>query len=513
VDRLQRPGRRQFIDSMGMSLAAWPVLGRAQTSDPAGRRVFVHGVASGDPLADRIVLWTRVVPGAANAPVTVRWRVAEDEPLTRVVARGTATARPERDFTVKVDAGGLRPGATYHYAFDAAGEQSPTGRTRTLPAAGTARLRLAVVSCSDFEKGYFNAYGNIAARHDLDAVLFLGDYVYEYATTTPGIVRVAGRVPEPAHECVTLSDYRLRYASHHLDPDLTALHATHPCIAIWDDHESANDAWRGGALRHLPDQGTWASRKTAARRAFDEWLPVRESARMYRRFGFGGLADVMMLDGRSYRDQQVLPGDVSTISSPRRSMLGAEQEAWLYAALRRSSRAGTAWRLVGQQVLFAPFAAQVGSAREVDNWEGYPAARARFFDCVEHDRVPDVAVLTGDIHSSWALDLPRTPLSGYDAATGRGSLAVEIVTPAVTSAPFMERSGMRERARSFATVSPHMRYLDGDRHGYVTLDITRERLLADWYHVRTVTERTTDESKAASFICERGSARMVATGS
>jgi alkaline phosphatase D len=506
-------GRRRFISGVGASLALWPVPGRAQVVDTTGRRTFVHGVASGDPLPDRVMLWTRVTPRAgAAAPVSVRWRIADDERLTRVVARGAATARPERDFTVKVDAAGLRPGATYYYAFDAAGEQSPTGRTRTLPARGAARLRLAVVSCSDFEKGYFNAYRNIASRPDLDAVLFLGDYVYEHATTTPGITRVAGRVPAPAHECVALDDYRLRYASHHLDPDLTALHAMHPCVAVWDDHESANDSWQDGALRHAAQQGPWAARRGAARRAFDEWLPLRESARMYRRFEFGGLADVMMLDGRSYRDRQVPPSDPAELAHPRRSMLGAEQEAWLYASLRQSSRAGTAWRLVGQQVLFAPFAAQVGSAREVDNWEGYPAARSRFFDCVEQERVADVAVLTGDIHSSWALDLPRTPLSGYDATTGRGSLAVEIVTPAVTSSPFMERSGMRERARTFADISPHMRYMDGDRHGYVTLDVTRERLLGDWYHVRTVTERTADESKAASFVCERGSARLVEAG-
>jgi alkaline phosphatase D len=153
-------------------------------------------------------------------------------------------------------------------------------------------------------------------------------------------------------------------------------------------------------------------------------------------------------------------------------MLGAEQEAWLYDALRRPQRAGTAWRLLGQQVIFAPFVPQVGSALEVDNWEGYPAARSRFFDCVEHDRIADVAVLTGDIHSSWALDLPRSPLSGYDAATGRGSLAVEIITPAVTSPPFFSRAGSRERRSRFHSASPHMRYMDGDRRGYVTLDIT-----------------------------------------
>jgi len=509
VGGVGRVGRRKFILGAAASLSAWPVLVGAQTRDD-GRRVFRHGVASGDPLADRVVLWTRATPGADSpaTPISVRWRIADDERLARVVAQGTTSARPDRDFTVKVDAVGLRPGATYYYAFDTAGEQSPVGRTRTLPARGVSRLRLAVVSCSDFERGYFNAYRNIAARQDLDAVLFLGDYVYEYPTTTPGIARVAGRVPAPVHECVSLEDYRLRYASHHLDPDLTALHATHPCIAVWDDHESANDSWRDGALRHEAEQGPWAARKAAARQAFDEWVPLRESPRMYRQFGFGGLADVMMLDGRSYRDQQVLAADYPALTDPKRSMLGAEQEAWLYDRLRRSSRAGTSWRLLGQQVIFAPFVPQVGSALEVDNWEGYPAARTRFFDCVERDRISDVAVLTGDIHSSWALDLPRSPLSGYDGTTGRGSLAVEIITPAVTSAPFFSRAGARERAKSFPSASPHMRYMDGDRHGYVTLDITRERLLADWYHVRTITERTADESKAASFVCERGSARL-----
>jgi alkaline phosphatase D len=486
------------------------VLAGAQTRDD-GRRVFVHGVASGDPLETRVVLWTRVTPAGAAAagPVSVRWRLAEDDRLTRVVAQGTVAARPERDFTVKVDAAGLRPGTTYYYAFDTAGEQSPVGRTRTLPARGASRLRLAVVSCADFEKGYFNSYRNIAARPDLDAVLFLGDYIYEYSTTTPGIERVAGRVPAPVHECVNLDDYRQRYATQHLDPDLAALHATHPCIAVWDDHESANDAWRDGALRHEAEQGPWAARKAAARQAFDEWVPLRETTRMYRRFGLGGLADVMMLDGRTYRDRQVLASDYVALTDPKRSMLGAEQEAWLYDALRTSQRAGTTWRLLGQQVIFAPFVPQVGSALEVDNWEGYPAARSRFFDCVEYDRIADVAVLTGDIHSSWALDLPRSPLSGYDEGTGRGSLAVEVITPAVTSQPFFSRAGSRERAKAFHSASPHMRYMDGDRHGYVTLDITRDRLLAEWYHVRTVTESTADESKAATFVCERGSRRLV----
>jgi alkaline phosphatase D len=507
--------RRAFIRGAGATLAAWPLLGGAgRAQDASGRRIFRHGIASGDPRADGVVLWSRVSAAPESvAPVPVRWRIADDEKLTRVVARGTATARPEQDFTVKVDATGLRPGATYYYAFDAAGEESPVGRTRTLPARGAARLRLGVVSCSDFEKGYFNAYRNLAARPDLDAVLFLGDYIYEYPTNTPGIERVAGRVPEPAHECVSLVDYRLRYASHHTDPDLLALHATHPCIAVWDDHESANDSWREGALRHEAEQGPWAVRKEAARRAFNEWLPVRVPPRgaspIYRRFSFGGLADVMMLDGRSFRDQQVLASDYAALTSPRRSMLGLEQEAWLYESLRQSARSGTAWRLIGQQVLFAPFVPHVGSALEVDSWEGYPGARSRLLDCLEFDRVADVAVLTGDIHSSWALDLPRSPLSGYDEATGRGSLAVEVVTPAVTSSPFFGRAGARERSASFKSASPHMKFMDGARHGYVTLDITAARLQADWYHVRTITERTGDEEKAASFVSERGSRRLV----
>ncbi|HXR44495.1 MAG TPA: alkaline phosphatase D family protein, partial [Pseudolysinimonas sp.] len=217
----------------------------------------------------------------------------------------------------------------------------------------------------------------------------------------------------------------------------------------------------------------------------------------------------MMLDGRSFRDRQVPASDYGALTDPRRSMLGAEQEAWLYDALRQSSRAGTGWRLIGQQVIFAPFVPHVGSAQELDAWEGYPAARSRLFDCLEQDRVADVAVLTGDIHSSWALDLPRSPLSGYDHATGNGSLAVEIITPAITSSPFFSRAGARERSATFRSASPHMKYMDGEHHGYVTLDVTAARLQADWYHVRTITERTADETRAASFVCERGSRRMV----
>ena len=250
----------------------------ADSSDtPTG--LFRHGVASGDPLTDRVILWTRVTPSSVrstDSPVDVRWQVASDEGLKNIVVRGTAQASLDRDFTVKVDAGNLKPGATYYYAFDTGGEQSPVGRTRTLPDRGTQRLRLGQVSCSNYPTGYFNVYRRLAHRPDLDAVVHLGDYIYEFGSgryNDPSIDRTV----QPANELVTLQDYRNRYAFYRTDADLQEVHRQHPFIVVWDDHEMANDAWSGGAGNHAANQGDWKVRQRAAYRAYQEWLPIRES--------------------------------------------------------------------------------------------------------------------------------------------------------------------------------------------------------------------------------------------
>lgn len=507
--------RRTFIGGAAAAAAAWPLMLRARQTDESGLRLFRHGVASGDPLGDRVILWTRVTPPAtrsATGPIDVRWIVARNEQLDEVVARGAAPAAPERDFTVKIDAGGLAPGARYFYAFEAGGERSPVGRTRTLPQEGAARVRLAAVSCSNYPAGYFNVYRCVANRDDLDVVLHLGDYIYEFADGIYGDSTSTGRLPLPTGEAISLSDYRLRYAIYRSDPDLQHVHATHPFIAVWDDHELANDAWTGGATNHDAAEGDWAERRAAAARAYLEWMPVREPAsgvRLYREFRFGGLADVLMLDTRWYRDRQLFSGTRAQIDEASRSLLGPQQEAWLFERLRSSQGAGTGWRLLGQQVLFAPVTPPLLPVLNADVWDGYPAARTRVLDCLAGDRIGDVAILTGDLHSSWAFDVTRDPWGGYDATTGAGSLAVELVTPAISSPPFFADPELRDQGALLRLLAPHLKFLEGESRGYVLVDITRERLLAEWYFVPTVAERSAEESRAAGFVCERGSSRLV----
>ena len=486
----------------------------AQTSSPS---VFHHGVASGDPLADRVILWTRVtVPDAQKTtrPINVQWDIATDEKVSRVVRNGIVQATPQRDFTVKVDAGGLEPGRTYFYAFTAAGQRSPVGRTKTLPQGAVARMQLALVSCANYPAGYFNPYRCLANRDDLDAVIHVGDYIYEFENGVYGDGSTLLRIPEPRREAVSLSDYRVRYATYRSDPDLQDVHARHPFIVVWDDHEFTNDAWRDGASNHNEGEGDWTTRKAAAAKAYLEWMPVREGAgggiRLFRSFRFGTLADLIMLDTRSLRDRQAAQDNNASITSPARSLLGKEQETWLFDQMRTSARAGTTWRVLGQQVLFSRFAFPGRPVALNDTWDGYQASRDRVFDFLTAEKMRDIAILTGDMHSSWAFDVPRNPWDGYTASTGAGSLAVELVTPAVSSPPMFADPKIKDTMSKLRYLLPHLKYLEGDSRGYVLTEITPQRLRADWYHVPGVLERSATEGKAMSYVCERGSSRLAA---
>jgi alkaline phosphatase D len=507
--------RRELLEAatllgVGAGLAG---CGALRASRDTGAR-FAHGVASGDPLADRVILWTRVEPHGDR--VDVAWRVATDPALRDVVARGTAATDAARDFTVKVDAAGLAPGHTYYYGFEAGGEQSPVGRTRTLPVGAVGRLRLASCCCANYPHGYYNAYAAIARRDDLDVVLHLGDYIYEYGRDGYGASTI-GRDVEPPHAILSLADYRARYAFYRRDPDLQEVHRRHPWIAVWDDHEFANDAWRGGAQNHHPEtEGPWEPRRRAAARAWREWMPVRIAAedgdavpRTWRSFSFGDLADLAMLDTRAYaRDQQAPRTDRAQLDSPARGLLGAEQERWLLDWLG-SSRAG--WRLVGQQVVFAPWSSPARPPN-ADAWDGYTAARGRILDRIESGRIRDVVVLSGDVHSSWALEVPRDPFSkrGYDARTSRGSLAVELVAPAIASSPLASFPNADERFSRSLEELPHLRWFDLVQRGYVLLDVDRERARAEWWFADTVAERRPGERRAAAFEARRGTNRLEA---
>ena len=509
--------RRQFLWATAAASLSLPALAQEQRENAAAGSRFQHGVASGDPLGDRIMIWTRVTPRdpSNTEPIRVRWRIGIDSELRRMISSGTAETAAARDYTVKVDVGGLSPGQSYFYAFDVDGEQSPIGRTKTFPTTAD-RMRFALVSCSNYPAGFFNVYAAIVKRPDLDAVVHVGDYIYEFAEGEYGAGAAIDRIPRPAHEAISLADYRARYATYRTDPDLQEAHRLFPFIAVWDDHELANDAWSGGAINHNPEkgEGDWATRKTAAYKAYLEWMPIREASdpgiHLYRTFRFGSLVDLVMLDTRALRDRQVASSDAIGLADAKRSLMGAAQETWMFDQLRASQRANTRWTLLGQQIMFASITLPGTRPTNPDAWDGYPAQRTRVLDFVEHERIRNLVILTGDAHTSWGFDIPRQPWNGYQTATGAGSLAIELVTPAISSPPpptFMGPNGA-DAAAAVRVALPHLKYLDGVHRGFIVVDITPSLMKADWIFSPDVRVRSDTEIAGGSLVCERGSAHL-----
>ncbi|MDB5798727.1 MAG: hypothetical protein JWP36_2629, partial [Paucimonas sp.] len=459
--------RREFFKRsggllLGLGMSAWlPACGGSDPiTQPAAAATggggsqpgspFQHGVASGDPLADRVLLWTRVTTDPTQT-VPVDVTVCRDPGMADVVFQARTSTDATRDHTVKIDATNLQPATTYYYRFSALGVRSPVGRTRTLPRGQTNRLRIAVVSCASLAQGFFNAYSRIAERADLDLVVHLGDYIYESAPGDFGNVRPY----EPARETLTLADYRTRYAQYRRDADLQAVHRQHPMVAIWDDHEFADNAWSGGATNHTPGaEGDWTARVAAAVQAWYEWMPARvadatDLRRNNRSFSLGDLADLVMLEERVVARSQQLKGNAQfatftgtdASADPTRTLLGTAEEDWLATRLKTST---AKWKLVGQGVMFAQLKLTPGRNADgggvfvnPDQWDGYQPARDRVYSMLANGAggaaVSNVVFLTGDLHSSWAADLtpdpnnPDVASGGYDAASGAGSRAVEFV--------------------------------------------------------------------------------------
>jgi alkaline phosphatase D len=495
----------------------------ARFADP-----FRHGVASGDPLADRVILWTRVTLVDEPEP-EVAWVVARDASLGDVVTAGTTQTSESVDFTVKIDATGLEPATTYFYGFTCAGHRSPVGRTKTAPAGSVDHLRFALVSCAKYTAGFFNVYGRVAERDDLAFLLHVGDYIYEYGNVDPKANGPAiGRAVDPPHECWTLEHYRRRYAHYRLDPDVQLVHERHPIVATLDDHEIADNTWREGAKLHDPAKhGEWAVRKAAALRAWREWMPVRlppppDEERIYRKLPLGDLADLFMLDGRTKRDAQTRTAEMD---DPDRSLLGDEEEEWLMAELERSR---ATWRLVGNDVMIGQVftdylpeelgepLSEVGvltkreHGPEPDQWDGYTAERERIFQFLEEGRIPNVVFLSGDVHTAWAMELKRRP----DDPDERPA-AVEIVTASITSENLDEVLGADPRTESLSIErevdedNPHVRWVDLDSHGYVLVDVTPERLEAEWWFVETTQRRADGEHRAAAWQVRAGEPRLI----
>ncbi len=518
------------------ALAAGAPAAQQATAAPA----FLHGVASGDPLPDGILLWTRItptpeaVPGSGLGPaVEVRWQVAEDAGFAHVVAAGTVSATAATDHTVKVDVRGLRPATGYFYRFTVAGDgtdvSSPTARTRTAPAhdAPTSGLRFGVVSCANWESGHFSAYRHLAARRDLDAIFHLGDYIYEYGTGEYPAAKYVVRPHAPRHEIVTLADYRTRHGHYKTDPDLQALHHTHPLVAIWDDHEFANDAWSGGAENHTPGaEGDWADRVAAAKRAYFEWMPVRPSVEgtTFRRLRFGRLADLHLLDLRSFRSQQVKVGS-GKVDDPERSITGRAQLDWLKEGLAASD---TTWRLVGNPVMISPVAfgslpahllepiakllglPSGGLTINTDQWDGYTDDRREILAHLEDRAIGNTVFLTGDIHMAWANDVPKRAAT-YPLSS---SVATEFVVTSVSSDNLDDLLHVAPHTLSVPAAAAikasnrHVKWLDMDGHGYGVLDLTAERAQMDYYVLSDKRDAKATASWARSYRTLSGTQRV-----
>ncbi len=461
---------------------------------------FYHGVASGDALADRVIIWTRVTPSDINDSYEVDWQMATDESMTTIVASGSYLTDSSEDFTVKVDVTGLAANTWYWYRFSMEGSQSLVGRTRTTPNAMVDRLRFAVVSCQNFGGGlFYNAYNDLAQRSDIDAVIHLGDYIYEYASSISG----NGIEVLPPNETVSLNDYRQRYASYRLDANLREVHRKWPFYNVWDDHESANNSWGiNGAQNHQPDtEGPWTERLANSKKAYFEWIPIRpkapENYSIYRTIPMGPMVDLIMIDTRiEGRDQEVGTTDPA-IDDPNRTMLGAEQKQWLKEQLSSSS---AQWKIIGNQVMFAPLELPAipiifpnGGIINADQWDGYRAERKEMVEFLHDNDIDNVVVLTGDIHTSWGNDIPHHNLN-YDPNTGAGSVGVEFVTTSITSGS----SPVNVGASIISAANPHMKYVDLAQKGYVILDVDQQRTKGHWVYVSSVSssDYTVSESDA-----------------
>ncbi|MFD6333894.1 alkaline phosphatase D family protein [Streptomyces niveus] len=521
----RRIDRRQFVTRTGAAAvlafaAHLPTAGAASARrlNPSDitKNPFTLGVASGDPLPETALLWTRLAPepyaadsGLPAERVEVEWEVAHDERFAQVVKSGTATAHPEYHHSVRVEVAGLTSDRVYHYRFRAGTWISPAGRTRTAPAAGSApsRLRFATLSCQAYYHGYFTAYEHLAAE-DLDVVVHLGDYLYEYAVAADGGSRKYTDRKLPAHynkETITLEDYRLRYGLYKSDPDLMAAHAAHPFVVTWDDHETENNYADSTPENDVPPE-EFLLRRAAAYRAYWENQPLRApqqpngpDMRLYRRLTFGRLAQFDILDTRQYRSNQVqganwqVPGAES--KDPKRTMTGATQERWLIDGWKSSA---ATWNLLAQQVTFSQRRDRPGSGFKLsmDAWDGYTASRGRVLDGAKTAGIDNLMVLTGDVHVGYGFDLKEN----FDDPKSR-IVGTEIATTSVSSG--MDGAEKPSNWTNLTSANPHMRYYNG-RRGYTTFALTPDRATVTFNTLTAVTKPGSALTRAASFVTEAG---------
>jgi alkaline phosphatase D len=544
-----RINRRKALALFGLG-AATPAM-----ATPAGKVAFKHGVASGDPLTDRVILWTRITPQtpATAGQVAYSWTLSPVDRRAGGAKSGSGVTDASRDFTVKVDVAGLDAGRAYTYQFICSGVTSPVGQTRTLPVGPVKDVVLAVATCSLYPGGYFNAYEAIAKLPRVDAVLHLGDYIYEYSLEGYGAEtgKALNRFPDPPHDIITLEDYRRRHACHKADEQLQAAHARAPWIVVWDDHETANDSYKDGAQHHDPAKdGDWNTRKAVAIKAYYEWMPIREPTdhgfAINRSFHFGDVASLFMLETRlTARDKQlVYERDLTNgadgkpdgaafrvkLADPNRRMMGPAQEAWLADELKASVESGRTWQILGNEVVMArlnvpSFKKEMGeaalaqalsklpasTARRLDRmeaiaalglpygldmWDGYPVDRQRLYGMIG-DAKANVVVVSGDSHAFWANEL-------YDAPEGGRRVAVEFGATGITSPGGEDAMPTIPVGQIFAQANREVLFSDQKAKGFVLLTLSKTQVTGDLVAVSTIMDKAYTVATLKSFTATPG---------
>jgi len=523
-----------------------PISGQSDGTLKTG--TFAHGVASGDPFTESVVLWTRISPNQ-DGDIDVSWEISPGPKFVEQTAMGTVTTNAARDYCVKVIASELEAGKDYYFRFHVGDMSSPVGRTRTLPQSSTDRLRFAIASCANWQHGYFNSYDAMAKRaaeDPYDAMIHLGDYYYEYgALKSP---RLQDRIHSPAHEILTLEDYRARHAQYRSDASLQSATASMPLIAVWDDHETSNDSWTSGAENHQSaTEGPWADRRQAALRAYYEWMPIREPkagqvrSDIYRNFRFGDLANLTCVETRltaraepiiveNYVDEISEEGGLEKfhaehLYAPDREMFGQDQQGFIIDALKSAKEDNIPWRLLANQVImgrlltpdFTPYMTEESlqtieaawpGVRDFmtlskynmpvypDSWDGYPVARENFYAALDEAGVNDMLVLTGDAHEFWVNDL--TSESGT-------KVGMEIVTSAISSETLVAYLGDATADHNLLLTkeNPDARYYNALENGYIDLTLTPKKATVRMMSVNTVLSRDYETTETAQFTLKK----------
>ncbi|KAJ4010580.1 hypothetical protein NW752_005255 [Fusarium irregulare] len=542
------PSRRHARLGINVPLVKRRSMKRGNIPYEASQLNFTHGVASGDPWPESVILWTRVAPslksdssnktvdGTAglyshetkkyiNAdpnPICVDWEVKSSDG-ENVVSSGRAYTTSDIDYTIKVEAEGLKPLTEYNYQFTIcdSDNKSPVGRTKTAPTADddVSELSFAVFSCSNYPNGYFNAYGNAARKDEHDYVIHLGDYIYEYGAD-------GDRASQPKDEIFTLHDYRTRHGQYRTDLDLQLLSKDFAWIPTWDDHEFANNGYRDGfsGLNNTEDsfnkkgKVSVDSRKVNAVRAYFEWMPIRQTdmddgLRVWRSFKMGKLLDLIILDTRNY-DRSITSldwndGYIDMIrDDPSRTLMGSRQENWFYKSLTESKDRGAAWRIIGNQIIFSRITENYGSGEILsgDNWSGYVANRNRTLEHLYSNDIGNNVFLAGDSHQNWVSDLVWLGTKEYDNKTGAGSIGVEFAGTAVSSngidGPIEPAAG--DAARSRIEKNPELQWQEGYYRGYFILDVNAKQVSSRFYGSPSVASRNSFDIPLANFTVVSG---------